>query len=311
MSTSGTPSDFSEHAEAGLASALVRHAPADWGMETRLRAAIDQIVGRPGKLLRARLVYAGARRHGLRPADAERLACAVEYFHAASLVLDDLPCMDDAAVRRGVPCVHRQHGEATAILASLALINRAYRLIHESLAARPRAVREAANRCVERCLGVAGIVGGQAWDLAFAETDQSARRVSRIAAAKTGALFELAVLLPAELARPAAGERRALRALCVYWGQLFQIADDVRDIVSSTYAAGKTTGRDRRLVRPNLAVALGAPAACVRMARLVRLADRALARLAARDVDRWSYLLGAGQALSRSVAVPEEAASAA
>ena len=311
MSTDERASAFSDHGENTLAAALVRYAPGDWGMEPRLQAAIAQIVGRPGKLLRARLVFAGARRHGLRAADAERLACAVEYFHAASLVLDDLPCMDDATLRRGLPCVHRQHGEATAILASLALINRGYRLIHESLADRPRAVREAANRCVDRCLGVTGLVGGQAWDLAFGETEQSARRVSRIAAAKTGALFELAVMLPAELGRPGAEERRTLRALCVYWGQLFQIADDVRDIVSSTYAAGKTTGRDRRLVRPNLAVALGAPAACVRMARLVRLADRALARLAARDVDRWSYLLGAGQALGRSLAVPEEAASAA
>lgn len=294
-----------------LARALVRHAPAAPGVEPHLRAAVAQTTGNPGKLLRARLVATAAVRHGLRPAGAERLACAVEYFHVASLVLDDLPCMDDASLRRGLPCVHQQHGEATAILASLALINRAYSLIGDALAGQPRPVRAAATACLDRCLGVAGLVGGQAWDLAFAQTDQSARTVSRIAAAKTGALFELAIVLPAALGRPSRAEWRDLRALCVYWGQLFQITDDLRDVLSPSYAAGKTTGRDRQLTRPNLALALGVPLARRRAARLTRLAGGVLARLAAQSGGRWDYLAGASAALARGLAVPEETASAA
>ncbi len=295
---------------ASIAAALLRHAPLAGGQEPHLRAALAQVTAHPGKLVRAQLVLSAALRHGLRPSGAERLACAVEYFHVASLVLDDLPCMDDAALRRGQPCVHRQHGDATAILASLALINRAYALAGEALAAQSRSVRQAATALLDRCLGPAGLVGGQAWDLAFAQTDRSAATVARIAAAKTGALFELTFLLPALLARPDAAERRELRALCVYFGQLFQITDDLRDVLSSSCAAGKTTGRDRTLSRPNLALALGVPAARARAARLSRLVARASARLAARGT-RWGYLATAGAALVSGLVLPEETASAA
>lgn len=294
-----------------LAAALVRHAPRAPGIEAHLQAALAQLTSEPGKLLRARLVATGAARHGLKAAEAEKLACAVEYFHVASLALDDLPCMDDAAFRRGLPCVHRRYGEASAILAALALINRAYALIGDALAAQPRSVRAAATACLDRCLGTAGLVGGQAWDLAFAQTDRSARVVSRIAAAKTGALFELAILLPATIARPAPAERRALRALCIYWGQLFQVVDDLRDVLTSTYAAGKTTGRDHALTRPNLALALGLPAARRRAMRLGRLAERALAALTAGGTGRWNYLEETKIAFARSLRLPEEAASAA
>jgi geranylgeranyl pyrophosphate synthase len=294
-----------------LTDALVRHAPAAPGVEPHLQAALAQLTGHPGKLLRAQLVVMAAVQHGLRPAAAEQLACAVEYFHVASLALDDLPCMDDASLRRGQPCVHRRHGDATAILAALALINRAYALIGEAIALQPRTVRKAVTACLDRCLGVAGLVGGQAWDLAFAQTDQSERTVSRIASAKTGALFELAILLPAALARPTAAEARALRALCVYWGQLFQITDDLRDVLSPSYAAGKTTGRDAQLVRPNLALALGVPLARRRVARLARMSERILARLAAAGGGRWDYLAGAGAAMARGTVVAEESESAA
>jgi geranylgeranyl diphosphate synthase type II len=294
-----------------LAQALLRHAPTDPGAEPHLRAALAQVAGTPGKLVRAQLVATAGARHGLRPDAAEQLTCAVEYFHVASLVLDDLPCMDDAALRRGQPCVHRRHGEATAILAALALINRAYALMGDALVRQPRAVRAAATACLDRCLGVAGLVGGQAWDLAFAQTDRTARTVGRIAAAKTGALFALAILLPAELARPTPAERRNLRALCVYWGQLFQIADDLRDVLASTYAAGKTTGRDRELTRPNLALALGVPAARRRLDRLARQADRVLCRLSVAGEGRWDYLCAVSTTLASGMAVPEEAASAA
>lgn len=294
-----------------LAQALISHAPAAAGAEPHLRAALVQVTGTPGKLVRAQLVATAGVRHGLRPGAAEQLACAVEYFHVASLVLDDLPCMDDATLRRGQPCVHRRHGDATAILAALALINRAYALIGDALSRQPRAVRAAATACLDRSLGVAGLVGGQAWDLAFAQTDQSERTVSRIALAKTGALFELAILLPAALARPSAAEARALRALCVYWGQLFQISDDLRDVLSPSHAAGKTTGRDAQLTRPNLALALGVPLARRRLARLARLSERILARLVAGGGGRWDYLAGAGAAMARGLAIPEETASAA
>jgi geranylgeranyl pyrophosphate synthase len=177
--------------------------------------------------------------------------------------------------------------------------------------AQARSVRAEATACVDRALGLAGLVGGQAWDLAFAGTDRSARMVSRIAAAKTGALFSLAIMLPSALARPTARERRALRALCVYWGQLFQIADDMGDVLASSYEAGKTTGRDRTLSRPNLVLALGLPAARARVARLGGQAARTLAGLQQGGVARWGHLVDAGEMLARLLAMPDQVQNAA
>jgi geranylgeranyl pyrophosphate synthase len=294
-----------------IASALLRHLDAGPEVEPRLGAALRQLAVHPGKLMRAALAYETARRAGVGRRNAERLACAVEYFHVASLVLDDLPCMDDAAMRRGMPCVHRQHGEATAILAALALINRAYALMGEALAGQPRRVREEAWSCLTRALGTAGLVGGQAWDLAFAGTDRSARTVSRIAAAKTAALFSLAIMVPGLLLRPTRAERRALRALGVYWGQLVQIADDFVDVMAPGFEVGKTTGRDGRLVRPNLVLALGLPRARARLDRLTGQAARVLAQLEQRGKGRWRQFREAGETLTQVCAVREPARSAA
>lgn len=270
--------------------AVRRHLPAIARTEPALQAALAQGAAHPGKLLRGQLAWAAARQHGLRPAAADRLACALEYFHTSSLLLDDLPCMDNAVMRRGVPCVHRRYGEATAVLAALALINRAYALVGEAFVTQTRPVRRAAIAAVDRALGLAGLVGGQAWDLAFARSERSPALVGRIAAAKTGALFTLAVELPALLAQPGRHERRRIAALCVYWGQLFQLADDLRDVLASSIEAGKTTGRDQQLARPNLVLALGLSKAQARFGRLAAQAEQTLQRLNAPGHWRWDYL---------------------
>ncbi len=272
-----------------LLAALREFAPGSPRVEAHLDAALLQATGEPGKLVRARLVLAAARVHGMGEEAALQLACAVEYFHTASLLLDDLPCMDDADTRRGLPCVHRVHGEATAILAALALINRAYALAGFAFADQPLAVRLQAQACVDGCLGADGLVGGQAADLRFAEGPRDAREVSRIAAAKTGALFWMAVFVPALAARPDADERRDLKRLCVCWGLAFQALDDLGDVLKAEAETGKSTGRDLALARPNLALALGVPATRARIARLARIAGVAAANLEKRHA-RWSYL---------------------
>ncbi|AOS46396.1 Geranylgeranyl diphosphate synthase [Lacunisphaera limnophila] len=272
-----------------LAAILREHAPRSPGMETHLDAAITQAISSPGGLFRARLVATAARRHGLPEGTAGQLACAVEYFHAASLLLDDLPCMDDATVRRGQTCVHRVHGEATAILAALALINRAHVLIGFAYAAHPAAVRLQAVLCLDGCLGINGLVGGQARDLRFGEGPTGGREISRIAAAKTGALIKLALILPALNAAPGPVEFRLLKALALYWGQWFQACDDMKDVLATPQETGKDTGRDRALVRPNLVLALGPVAASRRLDRLERQIARTLGRLRQCGA-QWDYL---------------------
>lgn len=272
-----------------LARALREHAPRAAGMEAHLDAAITQTVGTSGSLLRGRLVAAAATHHSLGEGSGEQLACAVEYFHAASLLLDDLPCMDNATLRRGLPCVHRVHGEATAILAALALINRAHVLVGFAFAAYPAAVRLQATLCLDDSLGIAGLVGGQARDLRFGEGDTGGREVGRIAAAKTGALYKLALVLPALAGRPGPAEFRLLKALALYWGQWFQACDDMKDVLATPGQAGKDTGRDRALDRPNLVLALGPAVVRRRMARLETQIARTGHRLKERGA-QWDYL---------------------
>jgi len=280
---------WSEEVREKITAALIEHAPTGPLAEAHLHIAITETVSRPGKLVRARLAFATLTAHGIEEETGLTLATAVEYFHLASLLLDDLPCMDNATTRRGLACVHRVHGEATAILAALAFINRAYALVGFALAHQPGAVRVQAQACLDACLGSAGLVGGQARDLRFAAGDRSASEVSRIALGKTGAMLWLGLLFPALLVAPARAERRALEALCIYWSLAFQALDDVQDVLATSVAAGKTTGRDRALNRPNLAVVLGLPAAQGRITRLLTQAERKL-HLLIRVRPAWSYL---------------------
>lgn len=290
-----------------LLAALRENSPGHGAAELHLRAALDEATGHPGRLLRARLIYTALRTHGVDESAALQFACAIEYYHVASLLLDDLPAMDDASLRRGRECVHRVHGEATAILASLALINRAYALIGFALADQPFGLRVRATACLDAALGTAGIIGGQARDLRYGEGRPSAREVSAIALGKTGALFTLSVYLPGLFAQPGDEERHRLKALCVYWGLAYQAADDVQDVLSNPAVAGKTTGRDRALARPNLAAAVGLGEARRRVVRLGGLAERTLARLQALD-SRWSYLGEFQDVVFASVLARESAA---
>lgn len=288
-SIKSNPAPWSDCVRERLAAALLEHAPVGPHTDANLHAVITGIATQPGKLFRARLVLATTGAHGIDEAIGLPLATAVEYFHVASLLLDDLPCMDDAQLRRGQPCAHRVHGEATAILAALAFINRAYALIGFALIGQPAAIRLQVQACLDACLGSAGLVGGQAGDLRFASTDRSAREVCRVAMAKTGTMFWLGLILPALIAGPSRHEARALEALCLYWGLAFQALDDLHDVLATSVEAGKTTGRDRALVRPNLAVTIGVPRTRSRIQRLLGQADRKVNQLVqARPA--WSYL---------------------
>jgi geranylgeranyl pyrophosphate synthase len=268
---------------------MQEHLPDASGTEQHLAAALAQVAAAPGSLLRARVVLAAARSHGLPAAAGAQLSCALEYFHSASLLLDDLPCMDDATLRRGHPCVHRVHGDATAILAALALINRAHVLTGLAFAAHSAAIRVQALLLLDSTLGVGGLVGGQARDLRPGERAAGHGEAAGIAAAKTGALFRLALILPVLANSPGPEEFRLLKALALYWGLWYQACDDMKDMLATSSATGKDAGRDRALGRPSLVVALGPSAARRRMVRLemqlVRTRDR-LMQLG----PQWEYL---------------------
>ena len=272
-----------------IAGILAANNPAAVASEPHLKAALTETLSHQGRLVRAGLVIQAAARHGLSGSATEQIACALEYWHQASLVFDDLPCMDDAERRRGMPCLHRTHGEATAILAALALINRAYALVQRAYALESAEVRQNACELVDVALGTSGMLGGQAEDLRFGSGERASREVGRIAWRKTGALLWLALSLPLLPSGMWQRERRNLRALSVYWALAYQAMDDLLDVSAQAGGSGKTAGRDAVLRRPNLTIALGMPLARRRIERLLAQADGRLRALCSRDV-QWTYL---------------------
>ena len=272
-----------------LANILRAHAPAEPGPSESLAAVVRDAVGNPGSLKRARIAFLAGKSLGIPAASNEKIACAVEYFHVASLLLDDLPCMDDASVRRGLPCIHRSHGAAATILGALALINKAYALIW-SATGRVSSIRaEAVSRCIDACLGPRGVIGGQALDLDFLETSRSAREVGRAAVGKTAPLLRLALELPAIAALASASEIASLHRLAVYWGLLYQGADDFADVGLAPVPTGKSGGRDSALGRPNLVVRSGIERARSRMSRWAAQASATIDRLV-RMNPAWGFL---------------------
>ena len=258
-------------------------------MEPRLAAALQDALARPGSLVRATLAYLVGIEMGLREERARALGCGIEYLHTASLIFDDFPAMDDARMRRGAACIHIVHGEAVATLAALALINRGYALLWQGISSASCKRRKMAGEWVDSCLGVAGVLGGQAYDLSGWRGKQSAAEVSAVAARKTGDLLRLTVVLPAIVGCATSREIRLLDRLALLRGMAYQAADDVKDVLSPLEDSGKSGGRDEELGRPNLVAAEGLPAAIRRFHRLNEVGDRIQAALPGTP-DRWGML---------------------
>lgn len=226
-------------------------------IEPHLGGVIRDTLAHPGSLVRAQLVWSLLRRHGAAAGPARTLAVAVEYFHTASLIFDDLPAMDDARERRGHPCPHLLYGESAAILGALALVNRGYALLWKVLGRLSRRRRHRAAELVEACLGIDGILDGQAHDLHFAKGPHGLEAVRRVAEGKTVSLIRLTLVLPAIVAGVDPQNLARLERLATVWGLAYQAADDFKDFLLSEAEAGKSTGRDLLLGRPNLPAELG------------------------------------------------------
>ena len=238
------------------------------GGPPRLAAAIRHAVFPGGARFRPRLCLAVAAACGdSDPALADRAAASIELLHCASLVHDDLPCFDDAVLRRGRPSVHAAFGEPLAVLAGDALIVRAFEVFADAGVARPERV-PALIGIVARASGAPyGITAGQAWE---SEPDPDLGAYHR---AKTAALFAAAT----EAGACAAGHAPApWRQLGECLGEAYQVGDDLRDVVSTPAALGKPVGRDAALMRPSAVQALGLERA---VAHLRDLIERAVASI--------------------------------
>lgn len=250
-------------------------------LEPGFESALRHLLQHPGSMVRPRIVYQVAAAYGMDHGSAMDLAVALEYFHTASLVFDDLPAMDNASARRGAPCVHIAHGESSAILAALALINRAYALTWRAFAECPPDLRDKAARYLEERLGVSGLLNGQSLDLNYASLPHDRATTERIASGKTVSLIRLTLVLPAMLGCSTRRELQLLERMATAWGLAYQEVDDLKDVLESSAESGKTTARDLDLDRPNIALAIGTGQTLRRVARLIQVGDGTLDTLLA------------------------------
>ncbi len=209
----------------------------------RLVEAMRYSLLSPAKRARGVLACLTARQFGCDPALAETFAGAIEMVHAASLILDDLPCMDDAELRRGRPACHRIYGEDTATLAAIALMNQAFQCVAAD-AACPASVRVDLASRLATAIGPDGLTGGQEQDLRDAADLQTVADVELMHLRKTGVLFGLAAEGGARIAGVSEDTARHMRAFGDKLGVAFQTYDDVLDAHSTIEIAGKDVGQD-------------------------------------------------------------------
>ena len=264
-----------------LRNAFTEYMPLPATLESHLKEALRLVLDHPGSMIRPEIVWEVALGYELPDAPATDLAIALEYFHTASLLFDDLPAMDDAMERRGTPCVHVEFGDAGAMLAALALVNRAYALTWRAASAVPSERQRRALDYVECHLGVDGLLNGQSMDLHYASLPHNQRTTERTAIGKTVSLIRLTLVLPAMLGGAPDNELRLLERIALFWGLSYQIVDDLKDVLQNASESGKTPSRDLALGRPNLALTLGIEHAAGRLQRLIGLGDRMLDRLIA------------------------------
>jgi geranylgeranyl diphosphate synthase type II len=264
-----------------FAKAFEASLPLPFGTEPHLEGALRHLLEHPGSLVRPRIVFEVARAFDVKDHASLELALALEYFHTASLVFDDLPCMDDAQQRRGAACVHVKYGEAGGILAALALINRAYALVWRAVSACSPNRQSQALAYLEQRLGPEGLLGGQSLDLHYSALPHDGATTGCVALGKTVSLIRLTLVLPAMLGGAGVGELRCLERIALFWGLGYQIVDDFKDVLEGTSTTGKSAARDQALDRPNIVLAIGVAKAIGRLSRLLQLGEKALTRLQA------------------------------
>ena len=263
--------------QAGVEQDLGQFLPPAASAPFKLHAAMRYTVLGGGKRVRPLLVFAAGALFGAGAQALGRAAAAVEMIHAYSLVHDDMPCMDDDALRRGKPTVHVAYDEATALLVGDALQSQAFLVLAEdsSLPA-PRQV--AMLRLLAQAAGARGMCGGQAIDLDSVGLTLTLVQLEQMHQLKTGALLRCAVLLGALCGKDLTDEEmQALDAFAGAIGLAFQVVDDMLDATADSATLGKTAGKDAAANKPTYVSILGLEQSGLLAEKLRRDAHAALA----------------------------------
>lgn len=231
------------------------------GAPVPLAAPLARALGSSGKRVRGILTMAVGEAIGARAEKLVAAAAAMEMIHASSLILDDLPSMDDALLRRGAPALHREFGEDLAILSAVALLNHAYGLVaqaHAELSPRRWPMQQVVQRVVD-AVGWNGSIAGESVDLHSEGASLDFDTLEFIHSRKTGALFVAAAAVGGMLANIHPAPLQRIEVFAKNLGLAFQITDDVLDVTSDPEVLGKDVGKDaQRLTFVKLAGIEGA-----------------------------------------------------
>ena len=268
---------WTQDVQAQVEDALGAYLPQATSVPRKLHEAMRYTALGGGKRVRPLLVYGSGSLFGADPRALARAAAAVEMIHVYSLVHDDMPCMDDDAMRRGKPTVHVAYDEATALLVGDALQAQAFQVLAENDTL-PPARQLAMVRQLAQAAGSSGMCGGQAIDLDSVGLALTREELERMHQLKTGALLRVSVLLGALCGKDL--EPRELEALDAYSkavGLAFQVVDDVLDATADSATLGKTAGKDAADNKPTYVSILGLEPSRALAEQLRREAHDALA----------------------------------
>lgn len=242
--------------QADVEVALTSYLPALSEEPQTLHEAMAYAVLDGGKRVRPLLVFAAGNLFNAPTELLSRAACAVEMIHAYSLVHDDMPCMDDDALRRGKPTVHKKYDEATALLVGDALQAQAFLILSEAQACADHKLPML--QLLAKASGSLGMCGGQAIDLASVGKALSVSELEQMHRLKTGALLRASVLLGAMSGKRLDDEEiHALDRYAKAIGLAFQVVDDVLDATADSKTLGKTAGKDAADNKPTYVSLLG------------------------------------------------------
>jgi farnesyl diphosphate synthase len=249
--------DWMKDVQSTMEDALASFLPPSSHIPSRLHEAMRYAALDGGKRVRPLLVFAAGEVFDADPAVLARAGAAVEMIHAYSLVHDDMPCMDDDALRRGKPTVHVKYDEATALLVGDALQSQAFIVLSEGETV-DAARRLDMLRLLARASGSVGMCGGQAIDLDSVGLSLSLGELENMHRLKTGALLRASVLLGALAGkRLAPEETESLDAYSAAIGLAFQVVDDVLDATADSATLGKTAGKDAANDKPTYVSLMG------------------------------------------------------
>ena len=246
--------------------------PEDAPPEQLHRAIRHSLVG-PGKKIRPLMTLLTATRLGADPLAGLDPACAIEMVHTASLIVDDMPFMDDAEMRRGRPANHRVFGQDVAVLAAFDLVSRAFGTLAQARGL-DDVQRTQLVRMLSETLVVEGVIVGQLRDLQSEETPSDPEAVKRMYLQKTGTLFAAATEAGARVAGVPPDWIGPIRGFAMNMGLLFQIVDDLLDRFGTLESTGKDVGQDHG--KTTLVSVLGPEQARAEACHLLEAAERAL-----------------------------------